>query len=781
MTDCSLCDLSIRGDPVTADAVDGSFCCRGCLEVYRTLGDVTPAELEERTADATATEEVPEDAATAFLDVEGMHCKTCEAFIEGTAAGNDGVYAAEASYTTEMVKLTYDPAELEEDALPSLVSRLGYRATLPGTTTAGEEDEWFTVERIRTVLGVLGAMAVMVLYIFFLYPTYLGIYPRSFLYERATSIMVFTPIPLLTSFVLFFGGFPILRGAYVSLKTGQPNMDVLVAFGATAAYVYSMVTLLAGGRVVYFDVTAVIVAVVTAGNYLESMMKREAVGSLADIGARRVTEARVRRPVGSEVLPVEEVRPGDELIVKAGERVPMDGRVIEGWASVDEALISGESTPLPKEPGEEVLSGSLVLDRRVVIEVGEDATSTLDRIVSQMWNIKSSGGGAQRVADRLAAVFVPGVLVLAAGVAVADLAFGEPVAAAILTGVSVLVVSCPCSLGLATPMAIASGVARAAEKGVVVMNASALEAVADVDVVALDKTGTLTTGEMRVGDVTAVGVDAETLLDRAAAVESAAVHPVADAVVEAAGASDAVLADVESHPRGAFGRVDGVETLVGHPALFAEYGWEVPDPVTEAVERLRDSGAIATVVGWDGRARGVVEVYDEPREGWADTVSELAAGGERTVVVLTGDDQSSVRAFESHPDVEHVFTGMLPEAKAATIRRLAAEHGAVAMVGDGINDAPALAAADLGVALADGSELASDAADVTVVDRGIDAVVDLFERGKTTHSRVRQNLGWALAYNAVAIPLAVAGLINPLIAAVAMAASSILVVANSAR
>jgi len=784
MTTCTLCDLPFGGEAVTDPAVDGAFCCRGCLEVFRTFGAGGVEALEADRPAESPSATIPDDAATAFLDVDGMHCATCERFLEATASRHPGIYAAEASYATELMKVVYDPATRDESTLPGLVSGLGYHASFPDEDAERARDDRFEVDRIRAALGVIGAMAVMTFYVFFLYPTYLGLYPRSFLYESGTSLVVFVPIPLLATFVLGFVGFPILRGAYVSLRTGVPNMDLLVAFGATAAYAYSLLTLATGGRVVYFDVSTVVIAVVTVGNFVETSVKRRAVGALADVGSRGPDEARVRRDGRTTRVPIDEVRPGDVVLASPGERLPVDGRVVAGEASIDEAFITGESRPRTVGPGDRVVGGARVLAGDLTVEVGADATSTLDQLVSQLWGIESSGGTAQRLADRIAGVFVPAILALGAVVAVVDLALGEPIATAVTTGVAVLVVSCPCSFGLATPLAVAVGVRRAAADGVVVTNATTLERGATIDVIALDKTGTLSTRELRVGQVLVdegAAIDESTLLARAAAIEAGVRHPIAEAIVEAAPSPEsAAVSGVQVGARDVRGTVDGEPTVVGHPSTFEALGWTTPAAVQAAIEAVRGDGAIATVVGWDGVARGVIGVRDTLRPDWEATVNALAADG-RTVVVLTGDDQSSVGPLEANPDVDLVFTGMLPQAKAATIERLRAEYGPVAMVGDGDNDAPALAAADLGIAIGTPGTLATEAADVTILDRDLDAIGDLVGLSRTVRRRVRQNFGWAFAYNAVAIPLAVAGLVNPLLAAVAMAASSLLVVANSTR
>ncbi|GGM73173.1 Cu2+-exporting ATPase [Halarchaeum rubridurum] len=831
---CTLCDLPIRGDPVTADDdADETFCCRGCREVYRTLGDADPESVSADDLDAArdgdgSENDVPEDAATAFLAVDGMHCTACEAFLETTARDGDGVYDAEASYTTEMLKVTYDDSVTDEGTLAESVSRLGYRASVPEVGTAAAEEERFGRDELRTVLGVLGAMAVMMIYVLFVYPTYLGIYPESFLYEPATHVMVFVPIPLLSTFVVFFVGYPIIRSAYVSLRAGTPSMDVLIAGGALASYAYSMYVVGTGGVVIYFDVAVAIVAVVTLGDFVQRRVKRRALGSIGDLDFGRVTTALVRDAAGTHEVDVDDLEPGDEVVVKRGERVPLDGTIVEGEAALDEALVTGESVPEAKGPGDSVIGGSVATDGRLVVRVGERAASTYDRLLGQLWNVQSGSGGTQRLADTIAALFVPFVLALALLVAAGWLLTGAPVREALTVGVSVLVVSCPCSFGLATPVAVAAGVSRAADDGVLVTNTDAVASLADVDVVAFDKTGTLTEGKMRVTDAAVDDAAERDVLRYAAAIEREANHPVADAVVGHAaergalaaggrGADDAAgdengaasdggrpsvvgespdadgdasaatdespalrVADFEERRRGAVGTVDGARVLVGHPDLFAGDDWTVPDAVSRAVAGAQGDGAIATVVGWDGRARGVLAARDTPREDWTETVEALARDG-REVVVVTGDDQSRVAAFESHPDVADVFAGVLPQAKAAVVERLRGAEGTVAMVGDGTNDAPALAAADLGVAFASGTELATEAADATITRGGLRSVRRLFGIATTTRSRVRQNFGWALGYNAITLPLAALGLVDPLLAALAMAASSLLVVANSAR
>ena len=791
MTRCTLCDLPTPEPPVTAPDADGAFCCRGCLEVYRAVGEANGESPEELLATEDAADApVPADAATIHLAVTGMHCTTCEAFLEKTAGDHDAVYAADASYTTDVLELQYDDEAATVDELASAVSGLGYRASPVGEDeTRARADDAREFARMRVFLAAFLGMITMGLYAVFLYPAYLGLDWSGLLSTPGAALSLFGPVVGATTLELVVVGYPVLRGAYVAVRARQLNMDVLVALGALVPYLYSLVVYFAlGGTVVYFDVTTTVVTVVTVGNYVKDVVKRRAVEGVTTGTATRVTEARRVTADGTERVPVASCRPGDRLRVEAGERVPVDGVVGEGTATVDESLLTGEAHPRSRGPDDEVVGGSTVLDGALTVTVGEATESTLDRIVGTMRHVQSTRAGVKRLADRLAAVFVPLVVLLAVLTTLAWAVTGAPLRSAVLTGVAVLVVSCPCSLGLATPIALVSGVRAAAERDVAVLNADALEGLADADVVAFDKTGTLTTGEMRVDAIsTGGGEDAGELVARAAAVEATADHPVADAVTLYAEAtasaghapepSPATSSRPEGRNRGVSAVVDDVRVTVGHPSLFEAVAW--PSTCRDALDRAEETGALPVVVGWAGRVRRVLLVDDAPRAGWEATLSHLHDAGHR-VVVLTGDDEARVGRYEAADAVDDVFAEVPPEAKAEVLRRLGAE-GTTVMVGDGTNDAPALAAADLGVAFASGTDVALEAADATVLSDDLDAIEDAFRVGAVTHRRVRENLAWAFGYNAVALPLAALGLVNPLVASVAMAASSVLVVANSAR
>ena len=790
--ECSLCGLATPPTPVTDSGVEGGFCCRGCLEVQRSLGDLDGSEANAvrdsigREGSAAAHEaERADEGESAFLGVDGMHCTTCEAFLEGRAATIEGIHAIEASYTSDTVRVRYDPDVRTEGDLPELLSGYGYTAR---NRSEGRPDEDVNETAKFLAGGGFFGMMVMVWYALFLYPTYFG-YDPVVEFGGFDGIYVFANIWVMTSFVLFYTGWPILRGAAVSLRAGVPNMDLLVALAACSAYAYSTLAMGVGRTDLYFDVSVAIILVVTGGNYYEGKIKQRAVGRLSELTQREISDA--RRAADGEMIPLDAVEAGERLLVRPGERVPLDGEVCEGRAAVDESLVTGESAPVSKRPGDRVAGGTVVTNAPLVVEVDETVTSTLDRLVELLWEIQSSTPGIQRLADRLATVFVPLVVVAAAAITGWMLVTGRGIAAALLLGLTVLIVSCPCALGLATPLAIAAGIRTATERGIVITAEAVFEDAPDIDTVALDKTGTLTEGSM---SVVSIHADArEELLRRAAAVESLSEHPIAEAIVDRAeetvgggdlrtaaegGATPVDPAAFDRDSRGVAAPVDGVETVVGHPKFLRERGLRIGEPFPDRIADARTAGDIPVAVGWDGSVRGVIVVGDTPRDEWRAAVDTLSR--DRSVVVLTGDEGAAADRFRAVEGVSEVFAGVPPEGKAETIRRLRT-RGSVAMVGDGSNDAPALAAADLGIALGSGTQLASDAADAVIVDDDLRSVPETFRIAELTNGRIRQNLGWAFVYNGLAIPMATLGLLNPLLAAVAMATSSTLVVANSAR
>lgn len=811
MSDCQLCGLPTPEQAFTDPAVDGDFCCAGCLEVARVLEDVPEDSIED--AEVEAETAVPEDAAEAFLAIDGMHCTTCEVFLAIRGNRVEGIYDVDTNYATETARVRYDPERIDRDELPEQLSGSGYTASFreasdeAGPGSAGKPTGTVT----RLVIGGFFTMLVMPWYIFFLYPQYVGIETGIVNADATSTVGLYIPlvfIALFTTIVLFYTGYPVLRGAWVSVRTGHPNMDLLVSIAALSAYAYSTVALATGSMHLYYDVSVAVIMVVTLGRHYEGSIRARTTDALSALTAARVNEAVRITDVGRETVSVEELEPGDRVVVAPGERIPVDGTVEEGIAAVDESILTGESLPVTKRPGDDVIGGAVVQDDALVVTVGPEAASTIDRITTALWEIQSGDPGVQRLVDALATIFVPVVLVLGTVVTVWQLTTGSTVAAALLAGLTVLVVSCPCAMGLATPLAISAGLRDALRSGIVVTNEAVFEVAPAASTVVFDKTGTLTAGQMAVSEVTG----ADDTLRKAAAVERFSSHPAAEAILEAAtsgvtddgqgkpatdggvatddGATDAVessaIAAAEQLPEasnftrhpgeGVSGTVEGSRVVVGTSDLVEREIGPVPDSLASLVQAGEDDGQLPIVVGWDGEAQGVITIEDRERADWEQAVGAFA---DEEVVVLTGDE-TPARVFRDHPAVDRVFAGVPPDGKVETVRRFGA-NGTTVMVGDGTNDAPALAAADLGIAMGDGTARAADAADVVVTADSLRAIEGVFELAAGTRRRIRENVCWALLYNAIAIPLAVLGLINPLFAALAMAASSIIVVTNSRR
>lgn len=818
---CNLCGLPLSQGRVKND--DGDlFCCTGCWNVHTALDDIPTVDEADIQAGVTDDKEAGSDDETPpagyerlFFRIDGMHCMTCETFIESVAISTDGISNAEASYVTETVQIDYNPEQLTEADLQEVLSTAGYTAYRREDMMAAQraEDTVFW----RLAIGAMLGMWVMIPYIIYIYPVYFSLYSPEMLafarHQLESARYFYYVLFVFASIILFGIGRPILRGAYVSLKARSPNMDLLVTLAAVSAYFYSTVAVILGQIDIYYDVTVAIVVVVTAGTYYESSMKRKATNLLSELSTAQVNETRLYQSDGSTTeIDVADLETGDRVLIRAGDRIPVDGVVRDGEGTVDEAVVTGESLPVVKQVGDDVVGGSILTNGTVVVDVEEGAISSVDRITDLMWNLQSSNHGIQKLADKLAVIFVPGVVTLAVIAGAAYLLIGAGVTAALLVALTVLLVSCPCALGLATPLAVASGIREAIEHGVVVFDETVFERLRTVDVVVFDKTGTLTTGDLQVLEAAAP----DDLLCAAATLEQHSSHPVADAIagefgeqtsetddtgtnshlkdgIQSDGGSvgespedtslrdpeERHVTDFQSHARGIEGIVDGTPLLVGHPDLFAERGWSVPDALMDRAMDARSAGSLPVVVGRNGTAKGIVTLSDEPRDGWDETVTALSQQGIE-IVLLTGDSKRAATIFQEHPHVEQVFAGVPPEAKAETIQRLGADRR-VAMVGDGTNDGPALASADLGIALGSGTALAVDAADIAIVDDELASIETIFNLSMAAGQRVRQNIGWAFLYNAIAIPLALLSYLNPLFATVAMASSSLLVVTNSTR
>jgi len=763
-SDCKLCGLPTPAPPIEADG--NPFCCIGCREVYLRFG---PEILQTDTAPSIVPQDqTPPEGKEAFLRIDGMHCSSCEILITRMAEKMDGIFSARSSYATSTAKVVYDPDVIDEADLPKALQTTGYRVRL-STEDAQEYDSRLDLLRLVTGSSLWGLL--MMLYVAFFYPVNLGLVDERNLEPirwLAYGVAPWVMFMVTTIMVVYVGG-PVFRGAWIGLRAQVLNMDNLLAIAILAAYGYSFGQLVSGSVDLYFDVATTIIAVVTIGRYLERNAKSEATRELSRFLDKWAPRARTRWGGGFRFQGIDELEPGEHVIIREGEPIPVDGIIVCGRGAVDESLMTGEPVPVTREPGEEVLGGSVVVEGSLEIKVGPTVESQMDNLARVLWNVQSSRSGVQNVTDRIASLFVPAVLFLAVLITGGSLMSGAEPGNALLAGLATLIVSCPCTFGLAIPLTTAVGISTALRNGIIVTSADAFDKSPMIDIVAIDKTGTLSKGDMGVVDVLG---EAE-VVARAAAVERHSTHPIARAISRL---DDTLSAeDLEIYPgKGAVASICTKRTAVGSRSLFAILGWKIPASLAARTEELTPDEGVASYVGWEGEVHGAIITRDTSRPEWLRVVKRLRRNCR--VILLTGAEHPG--GYEDQVDA--AFSGVPPEGKAAIIRRLRSE-GRVAMIGDGSNDAPALAAADIGIAFGAPTALAAEAADIIIPGDRLDKIFTALDLIATIRRRVWQNLGWALLYNVIAIPLAITGLLTPLLAALAMSSSSLLVVWNSSR
>ncbi|WP_369144333.1 heavy metal translocating P-type ATPase [Streptomyces sp. R44] len=723
------------------------------------------------------------------LTIGGMTCASCAARIEKKLNRMDGVTAT-VNYATEKAHVEHAP-DVGVDALIATVVKTGYTAEEPLPPVEEQEDEQpedpelASLRQRLTVSALLAAPVVL-----------LAMVPSlQFDNWQWLSLTLASP-------VVVWGGLPFHRAAWTNLRHGAATMDTLVSVGTLAAYGWSLWALFLGdagmpgmrhgfdltadrahaSSSIYLEVAAGVVTFILLGRYLEARAKRKAgaaLRALMELGAKDVAVVRDGREVR---VPVGELRTGDLFVVRPGEKIATDGTVAEGASALDASLLTGESLPQDVTPGSAVTGGCVNVSGRLVVEATRVGSDTqLARMAKLVEDAQSGKAEVQRLADRISAVFVPVVLLIALGTLVTWLLVTDDVTASFTAAVAVLIIACPCALGLATPTALMVGTGRGAQLGILIKGPEVLESTRRVDTVVLDKTGTVTTGRMRLTGVHVYGgrygtdsADETELLRLAGALEHSSEHPVARAI--AAGAAERcgelpTPKTFENVPGlGVRGSVDGRLVLVGRAALLAAEGVEAP--------ATTEPGAVH--VAWDGVARGTLTVADTVKDTSAEAVARLRALGLRPVL-LTGDHRAVAEAVAAEVGIDEVIAEVLPEEKAEVVRRLRAEGRTVAMVGDGVNDAAALATADLGLAMGTGTDAAIEASDLTLVRGDLRVAADAIRLARRTLATIRGNLGWAFGYNLAALPLAAAGLLNPMIAGLAMAFSSVFVVSNSLR
>jgi cation-transporting P-type ATPase A/B/Cu+-exporting ATPase len=755
----------------------------------------------------------PPAAAPIQLAVQGMTCAACAVRIEKKLNRLDGVTAA-VSFATERAVIAAAPGVTVPELIGA-VEAAGYAATLSsgqGRLSADglEQDASRASDRGVADDGAAAAGAAylrrrLVLALFFFVPlsdlsVQFSLFP-GFRFPGWQWLLVVLAAP-----VALWAAWPFHRAALRNARHGGCSMDTLVSLGIVSACGWSAYAMFfldrartgtplhqlthGSGGGIYLEVAAAVTTFLLAGRFYEARARRlsgEAMRELAAIGAK---DACVLSPDGSERrVPASQLRAGDMIVVRPGEKIAADGPVLFGQSAVDSSMMTGESVPAEVTEGDEVTGGTVALTGRLVVRavrVGGD--SQLARLIALVEQAQADKAAVQRLADRVSGVFVPAVLVLAAATLAGWLLAGGTAEHAFSAGLAVLIIACPCALGLATPAALVVACGRGAQLGIFIKGYPALESSRSVDTVVLDKTGTITTGQMTVTDVAAgPGTSRAELLRLAGAVEQASEHPVAAAITAAARAEAGAGGALPQADRfralpglGARGAVGGREVTVGREKLLRDQGLDISAGLSDQCAAWERAGRTAVLAGWDGQARGAITVADTIRPSAAPAVAELRRLGLRPVL-LTGDSEATARAVAAAAGIDEVAAGVLPAQKAGFIAGLRAAGRCVAMVGDGVNDGPALAAADLGLAVGSGTDVAIGAADMILLRDDLNVVPDAVRLARATFTTIRRNLGWAVGYNLAAIPLAAAGLLNPLVAAAAMTLSSVLVLANSLR
>ncbi len=727
------------------------------------------------------------------LSIGGMTCASCAARIEKKLNRLDGV-SASVNYATEKARVSY-PETVTPDDLVTTVVNTGYTAELPAPPAeerreaAGQADDIRPL-RDRVLVSAVLSIPVIVLAM---------VPPLQFTYWQWLSLVLAAP-------VVVWGALPFHRATWVNLRHGAASMDTLISMGVLAAFGWSLYALflgsagmpgmthefsltverMAGDGQIYLEVAAGVTTFILLGRYFEARSKRRAgaaLRALLDLGARDVAVLRD----GVEVrIPTDALAVGDEFVVRPGEKVATDGEVVDGSSAVDESMLTGESVPVEVTPGSVVTGGTLNSGGRLTVRATRVGADTrLAQLAKLVEDAQSGKAQVQRLADRISAVFVPIVILIAVGTLAFWLAIGGAATAAFTAAVAVLIIACPSALGLATPTALLVGTGRGAQLGILIKGPEVLESTRRVDTVLLDKTGTVTTGAMSLAEVLpAPGEDAGELLRLAGAVEDASEHPIARAIADGArqrnGALPAVSGFSSSQGLGVSGDVEGRDVLVGRPGWLAPQGPAVPDALADAAAGSAQAGRTVVAVAWDGRVRGLLAVADTVKPTSAAAVASLRELGLRPVL-LTGDNETVARAVAAEVGIDDVVAGVLPEGKVDEVRRLQRDGRIVAMVGDGVNDAAALAQADLGLSMGTGTDVAIEAGDLTLVRGDLRVAADAIRLSRRTLGTIKGNLGWAFGYNVAALPLAAAGLLNPMIAGAAMAFSSVFVVTNSLR
>lgn len=783
MLSCDLCGMNISGNPVieVVNHEEKHFCCQGCAKAYKKAHEAgMVSDIQQKIGSHTKQEkkETSEDAV--YFSLHGMWCAGCASAAENVLKNQAGVKEANISFAAERGKVIFDPGIVNIQSTLEKLDKLGYQANVLDSISDRKIERKQENTLLQLIVSLAFGMQVMLIYLVQLYPLYSA---GDFISQNVRNLQYL--VWALCTPILLVGGFSFLKGAWRAAIARTATMDTLVALGTISAYSYSSYIAITGGGETYFDSVAMITTFIMLGRYLEAIGGsqarkdiRQLLNLQPDLAWKKIGGQ--FQQVKSEMLAIEDI-----VLIKPGERAPIDGQVLYGQAAVDEAILTGESSPVEKRPGDQVFAGSMVLDApletQVVREVGGTKLSQITRIVEETLSQKPP---IQRLADKASAYFAFGIISIAVLTVAGWLLFGHGLGRAVLSGVSVLVVSCPCALGLATPLAITVTIGKTSQAGLLIRNLESLETAAGIQRIVFDKTGTLTRGEMEVVDIQQSAHNPlmpDEFLQIVASVEQYSEHPIAKAIIRR---NKKPLLPVKNFEiqrglgvRADFGKVINTTLKVGTLAYIQ--GYPSARLETEAQKRS-ELGQTVIWVGWENAVQGFLALRDEPEELAKPMLLELNAM-EITPVMLSGDNVVTTRVIAEELGLTEFQGNCTPEEKAQKIKSWQEEGQKVAMVGDGVNDAPGLAQSDVSITVAGGTTVAGETSDIILTRSDLNLIPWLIKTSKLTRKIIIQNIGWAFAYNLVTVPLASLGIISPVIAAITMASSSLLVVGNSLR
>lgn len=713
---------------------------------------------------------------TKTLLIEGMTCAACSTRVDKVLNKIDGVIKANVNLSTNKAMIEFPSGLISDEELIKIVDKAGYKAEVEVERDLDREKllREKEIKSLKTSFIISAALSLPLFSAMFFHMA--GIH--TILSNGWFQLLLATPVQ-------FIIGYRFYKGAYNALRGGGANMDVLISMGTSAAYFYSIYNLLKGVDEYYFESSAVIITLILLGKLFESIAKGKTSEAIKKLMGLQPKTAKVIRDNVEIDLPLEKLEIGDIIVVRPGEKVPVDGVIVDGNSSLDESMITGESIPIDKTVGDNVIGATINkfgAFKFKATKIGKD--TVLSQIIKLVEDAQGSKAPVQRLADKISGVFVPIVVVIAL---VAFLVFNfiiKDFNAGLINAVAVLVIACPCALGLATPTAIMVGTGKAAENGILIKSGEHLERTHKMDTIIFDKTGTITKGEPEVTDILNFNdVSREDLLRIAASVEKASEHPLGQSIVKKGQEENIQLNDPESFMsisgKGLEAKFEGIEVLIGNRRLMAENSIDVKSKEQDML-RLEEEGKTAMLISLDGKLSGIIAVADQIKETSLKAIEQLKSMG-LEVYMITGDNERTAKAIAKDIGITNVLADVLPENKAAKVEELKSQGKHVGMVGDGINDAPALAAADVGFAIGTGTDVAMEAADITLMRGDLNGVVTAIRLSHKTMKTIKQNLFWAFFYNTIGIPFAALGFLNPMVAGAAMAFSSVSVVTNSLR